>query len=321
MRQGLRTSPAAQRGCSARRARRHAGQVRRGLRDELARGRLACAWVNSRACCARTPARARARTALALVRNAALNDIRPINHIVGPPGSVARRARVAHRRAAAGRGSLPAAGPRRGRWRLPPRGCVKTPPYDRASMPPWLWLVEDGAAGSKALTCAAGRPSRSRRPRRHRRRHGKAVASTPRPSEALIASTCCRRGAEARPLFLAHFLAPAPSSISRSARHEFDVLAVPGQPQPGPIYVAPFEGAPGYEAVATLPRDARGARAHAGRDRVAAEGGLRDFEGSAPERVLGRLVFENSHTSRIRPSAMRSRSTPAIESDAPAFSA
>jgi DNA-binding transcriptional MerR regulator len=215
----------------------------RGLRDELARGRMPAPGELARLLQPDT------RPALEFElpwpwggERFALNDIRPINHIVGPLGSGKTRLalRIAERFPGAVLLPLDRAEGDATATRLREDAGLRAR-VDAAL----AWLVEDGATGSEALVALlAGLEA-----------EGPAAIVVDMveqgldhaTQEALIAHLR-RRGAEARPLFL---LTRSSAFLDLAAVGALEsILLCPANHSP-PTYVAPFEGAPGYEAVAT----------------------------------------------------------------------
>lgn len=173
-----------------------------------------------------------------------LNEVRPLNYIIGPLGSGKTRLakclaetlpdavflgldRLAHGGAAA-------------------RAQLDTDPALKSRVDRTLaWLVEDGAAASEALVALlAGLES-----------EGTAIVVVDMveqgldhaAQEALIAHLR-RRGPGARPLFL---LTRSCAILDLAAvGAEEAIIFCPANHSP-PISVAPYSGAPGYEAVAT----------------------------------------------------------------------
>ncbi len=215
----------------------------RGLRDELARGLMPAPGELARLLQPDT------RPALEFElpwpwggERFALSDIRPSTTSSARWAAARRGSRCASpsvsRALSSCRWTAPRAMP-------PPRGCAKTPPCDRASMPRW--------PGSWRTAPPDPRPWSRCWPASKAEGPAAIVVDMVEQGldhatqEALIAHLR-RRGAEARPLFLLT-RSSAFLDLAAVGAHE-SILLCPANHSP-PTYVAPFEGAPGYEAVAT----------------------------------------------------------------------
>ena len=173
-----------------------------------------------------------------------LRDIRPLNYIIGPLGS--GKTRLAQRLAE----TLPDAAflglDRLAEGGAAARARLEADPALKSRVDQTLaWLVEDGASG-------VGRPDRParrvgiRRPGHPGRRHGGTGAGPGHPGgpDRPSAPPWARRAAAVP----AHPLQRDPGPGSRGRRRGDHPL--PRQSQPAEP-VAPYPGAPGYEAVAT----------------------------------------------------------------------
>ena len=173
-----------------------------------------------------------------------LSDIRPLNYIIGPLGS--GKTRLARRLAETLPDAVFLGLDRLEQGGAAARAQLDADPALQSRVDQTLaWLIEDGAAASEALVALlVGLES-----------EGAAIVvvdmveqGLDQPAQQALIAHLRRRGPGARPLFL---LTRSSAILDLAAAGaEEAIIFCPANHSP-PISVAPYPGAPGYEAVAT----------------------------------------------------------------------
>jgi hypothetical protein len=173
-----------------------------------------------------------------------LSDVRPLNYIIGPLGS--GKTRLAKRLAETLPNAVFLGLDRLEQGGAAARAQLDADPALQSRVDRTLaWLVEDGAAASEALVALlVGLES-----------EGAATVvvdmveqGLDQPAQQALIAHLRRRGSGARPLFL---LTRSSAILDLAAvGAEETIIFCPANHSP-PISVAPYPGAPGYEAVAT----------------------------------------------------------------------